>query len=483
MRKVFLEDLPKKEKGKTINWNESIGYKVRFIYNNIEGYVEIVDYKSKGRCLYIKYEDKDVFKIYVSRFQECGLGGLLGGRRTLNDRHNDRRISGFKIDLNETFKDDKRYLTIIDREYRIRINKDGYKQKLKYYKYKCNKCGYDEGWILECNLLKGINCACCSGQTTITGINDIATVAPWMIKYFQNPEEAKLRTCQSATKIYPICPYCGRVRNKEIRISNIYNSKSIGCSCGDGQSYPNKFMFSLLEQLKINFESEYCPKWSNLKKYDFYFMIKNKEYIVEMDGGWHKKDNSLSGKTKEESIAIDEYKDLKAKENGIEVIRIDCKKSNIEYIKGNILKSNIIDLFDLSNINWNKCEEFALSNRVKIACEYKKNNPNMTSSEIGRIMNLHCRTIAKYLKKGTELGWCEYDPVEEHRKSLIKIKRGISKKVEIFKDGVSLGIFESTMELERKSLELFGIKIQHSEVSKVCLNKNSNYKGYIFKYI
>ena len=38
MRKeIFLENLPKR--GRFIDWKNSIGHKVKFIYNNIEGYI------------------------------------------------------------------------------------------------------------------------------------------------------------------------------------------------------------------------------------------------------------------------------------------------------------------------------------------------------------------------------------------------------------------------------------------------------------
>lgn len=54
MRKVFLENLPRWEKGEgkgkigTINWSKSIGSKVRFVYEDIEGEVEIVGYDGKA---------------------------------------------------------------------------------------------------------------------------------------------------------------------------------------------------------------------------------------------------------------------------------------------------------------------------------------------------------------------------------------------------------------------------------------------------
>ena len=45
MRKIFTEDLPKWKEGRNkgkINWEASIGLKIRFIYNEINGYLEIL---------------------------------------------------------------------------------------------------------------------------------------------------------------------------------------------------------------------------------------------------------------------------------------------------------------------------------------------------------------------------------------------------------------------------------------------------------
>ena len=47
MRKVFLDELPRKNKN--INWKQSVGYVVKFIYDDIEGGVEIIDLTRENR--------------------------------------------------------------------------------------------------------------------------------------------------------------------------------------------------------------------------------------------------------------------------------------------------------------------------------------------------------------------------------------------------------------------------------------------------
>lgn len=300
-------------------------------------------------------------------------------------------------------------------------------------------------------------------------------------------EDAKKHTKGSDKFIIVKCPYCGN--KKKQRPNDIYQTKSIACICGDGFSYPEKFMYSLLTQLNLKFEKEYSPNWIKPKRYDFYIPLLN--LIVEMDGelGHGNKIHNKSSLTIEKTLEIDNYKDLKAKEYGIEVIRIDSKISEFEYIKNNILNSKLNKLFDLSSIDWNKCEEFTLSNLCKLACDYKKNNPNLTTVEIVKIMKLSKSSIWRYLKKGNELGWCKYDAKEELRKSGIKsgnkLGKEKSKMVEIFnEDRVSLGVFKSINELDRKSEELFNVKLNKSNISAVCTGKQkSNYKGYIFSFV
>jgi len=244
----------------------------------------------------------------------------------------------------------------------------------------------------------------------------------------------------------------------------------------------------MLVQLEIDFETEYNPEWIKPRRYDFY--IPSKNLIIEMDGGWHTSDNLMSGQTKEESKTIDDYKDQIAREHGIEVIRVNCCYSTFnnrfEYIKQNILVG-INKLFDLSNIDWNKCNEFANKNLVKEACELKKNNTSYSTGDIAKILNVCTATIREYLKIGNTNLWCSYNSKNEailtQTKNVSIIKNKFSKQVEIFKDDISLGIFESCLDLEEQSEKLFGIKLSRNAISAVARGKRNHHKGFIFKYI
>lgn len=479
---IYIDELIKYDEGMykgKIDWGSNINRCFRVLYKNKEYCFCIKDYIKKENKVILELDGRILKPIFTGHLLECKIGGIVGVKS-----------GDFKYEIGQVFKDDKRDIIIIDREYREKKKRSGYIEKQKWYKYRCNKCNWDEGWIDESPLLKN-GCSCCNGKTVVEGINDIPTTAPHLIKYFQNGiEDAKLYTQSSSEKIYPICPDCGRIKPKKMMITTI-NSWGIACACSDSISKPNKVMFSVLEQLQIEFETEKIFSWckfyldNKLKtgRYDFYVKLNDKEYIIEMDGEWHKTDNKMNGQTRENSNFIDSEKDRLAREHGIEVIRIDSSSSELEYIKNNIYKSILIDIFNLSKIDWAKVEEFTCTNLVKVACDYKKNNPNMSTNDIGKIMNFCSQTIQSYLKKGTSLSWCSYNVQEEITKTSIKNGKANGIKIEIFKDNISLGVFESAKELERQSLKLFGVKLFQASISTVCLGKSKQYKGFTFKKI
>jgi len=492
-KEIFLEHLPRWEKGfavrvGVIKWGECNGYKVKGLYDDIKFEIEIIKYNKDTRKLIIKYKNKE-YQLSTGELQKCSLGKILG-----------KVTDEFKVEIGERIKDKKRDITIVDREYRYKYKKSGYTEKEKWYKYHCNVCGWTEGWIIESSLLgkRKTGCSCCYGRTVVEGINSIVDTSPWMLEYFQGGyEEAKLYTQTSEKSITPICPFCRRVKSKKLSILNIYRNHSIGCSCSDKQPYPEKIMFNVLEQLGLNFEYHKTFKWSknvqveNIelcgnKEYDFAFKINDEYFVTETHGIQHYKESNRG-----RSLKIEEDNDKLKKElclaNGIKednYIVIDCRYSELELIKQNILKSNLTKLFDLSKIDWLKVEEFALSNLVKVACEYKRDNPDMTTGDIGKIMNLQAQTIRGYLIKGSKIwNWINYNGKEERSK--IGSKNGISTGLPliILKSNEYINISPSCAELARCSQELLSFKLSLAMVSYICLGKQEQTRGYVFKYI
>jgi len=489
MRETYLDELPKWEMGGqgtvgTTKWIKSSGLSFGFQYDDIKGTLKIISYEPIKQDLMIQYLDNKPYKINIHSIKECMLGKLLGVITT-----------NFKVEIGAIFKNDVYDYIIIDRKITRKIDKKGHQENRKWYKYHCNKCGYDEGWVLESNLIKpkGQNCSCCAGWTVIKDINDIKTTAPWMIPYFLNYEDSKLYVKNSGQKIKVICPDCNRIRDREIKVSDIYRTHSIGCSCGDKIPYSEKIMYSVLEQLHIDCITQLNKatfKWCNKFRYDFYVVITKN--IIETHGIQHYVQTGRKGaRSLEFEIENDAVKKELALKNGIkedDYIVIDCRWSEIEFIKNNIIDSELNNIFDLSKINWNKCEEYALKNLCKVACEMKRDNPNITCSKIGKSMNMTSQTIIKYLKRGSKIWeWCNYDPKEEMRRSGVRTSKSnigrVRHGVEIFKNNISLGIFESIGYLANKSESLFGIKLSRSGITRVCNGYLKENKGFSFKRI
>lgn len=130
MRRMFLEDFPRigSGKGDRIKWSDSVGFITKFIYDDIEGKIEIIGYELKTQSLYIKYNDI-IRKIKCYDFKKCHLASLLG-----------KYTGEFRANIGQEFKDNKRDLVIVDRKDIKNNNETG-----KWYQYKCNKCSWDNG--------------------------------------------------------------------------------------------------------------------------------------------------------------------------------------------------------------------------------------------------------------------------------------------------------------------------------------------------
>lgn len=330
----------------------------------------------------------------------------------------------FRLNIGTVYKTDKVDMTITDRFLDTVTTKSGTRAWRKY-KYTCNKCGYTDGVVEELKLInynRGCPCCCHNPQVVVPEINSIKAKAPWMMKLGVSEEDSIKYTPCSNKKIEVTCPDCGRKKN--ISIDRINKYKSISCTCGDGFSYPEKFMANTLIQLDVDFEPQLTKKvfkWCEDYRYDFYLPDYN--MIIETHGEQHYRESNFK-RTLEEEQSNDRLKKELAFKNGINTyIEIDCRESVLEYIKNSIHNSKLNELFDLTNIDWLKCEEYALSNLVKEVCEYWNNKEEWeTTTDVGRVFNLSKATIREYAKSGTKLNWCSYDAKEEINKTLFKSK-------------------------------------------------------------
>lgn len=484
MKQIFFDNLPKKNRmyqgynTEVIDWKNSPCKTVNFIYDEIKGVIFIKSFDKNTNMLVVVYKNKE-YPIHRNNFQMGQVGRIIG--KTTPD---------FKVGIGYNIKDKKRNLTIIDREHRLRNRKENFTENQKFYKVICHNCGWDEGWIEESQLVTlKTGCSCCYGRTAVEGINDIPTTAPWMISYFQGGyDEAKLYTRYSDKRIFPICPDCGTIKDKAITVSNIHKNHSIGCYCGDGISYPNKLCYNLLKQCSKQlkyFESEYSPDWAENYRYDFYFeILKNgttHKYIIEMDGGMGHGNNSDKKKA-QESLKIDTYKDKLANSQDIQVIRIDCLKSEIGYIMTNILNSPLNDILNLSVVNWKEVDKLSTTNLVKEVCllaDYVS-----CIEDLMAYFNLSRSTINLYLRKGKKFGWYNYDVWKNKIKAHdAKVKSDrLCEPIAVLVDNKIVFAFRSLRLFLSKSEEALEYKVSHYMFYKHLKNKTP-YNKYTFQHI
>lgn len=139
----------------------------------------------------------------------------------------------------------------------------------------------------------------------------MATTNPELIPLLKNPDDAYKYKTNTNKKIYFICPVCG---NELYKTGNEVYMHGLQCKyCSDGFSYAEKFMKSILSQLGINYIHQYNPGWARPYRYDFYFELDDKKYIIEMDGGIGHGNFTRDGKQDVVGKQIDDKKDALAK--------------------------------------------------------------------------------------------------------------------------------------------------------------------------
>lgn len=330
--------------------------------------------------------------------------------------------------------------------------------------------------VLHGNVL----CPYCAGRRVLVGFNDLWTTAPEVASILTNPSDGYSVTKGSSSKKMSFtCPLCGKEQDKYV--ANVVH-RGLQCSnCSDHITFPNRFSRAFLSQLPIDmFIPEYHPDWLKPYRYDNYFQYNNKEYILEMDGGighgnrqWKTGEQDIDGKR------TDELKDSMALARGMCVIRIDSKESSSEYIKNHILESQLSSIFDLSIIDWEKCNKDAQKNLVKACCDlYMHSTKNL--HKIAEQLKISHQTVWACLKKGAQFGWCDYDPKKSSSATEVG-KYGRKIIVTRINDGEQF-IFGNIGCCERDIQNVCGVKVTHNTIRKYC-NSQKPYHGFIFSFM
>lgn len=348
----------------------------------------------------------------------------------------------------------------------------GYHTKIDF------QCMYGHTWsATPSNVIDNHSyCPYCSGKKVLVGHNDLWTTRPDIAKLLKDKSDGYKYTKGSNKKVDFVCPECGIVNNKKIDMVCRY--RFVCQSCSDGISYPNKFGRAFLDQLPIiNHQCEYQPDWAKPFYYDNYFQYDEKEYIVEMDGLFHFEETTTTTISLEDRKRSDKIKDELAIKNNITIIRIDCRKSDCNYIKNNIINSELNNIFDLSCIDWMLCDQKAQKNLIKEVCNlYKSGIHNLYV--IKDMLHISIWAVRKYVQDGSKFGWCDYTVEKSIREGREKIMTPIN----IIDDsGNIIHNFKSISICIKEMKEMYNVYLTSSNIIKSC-QTNKPYKGFNFKY-
>lgn len=390
----------------------------------------------------------------------------------------------------------KRDLVIIDRKIErkkcnSKTSPNGHVIKTrKYYKYQCNVCGWAEGWVEQYIFEKEkTGCSCCAHMKIVKGINDIATTHPQFLQYFQNKNEAYSHSAHSDFKPTLVCPTCGYAHNNKT-LHNLIRQGFSCPNCSDGISYSEKFINALLRQLDVDFLPQLSKKnytWCERYRYDFWFQYHGEEYIIESHGRQHYEENVMPFNSLLNIQHNDKLKRDLATKNGFDdkhYIVLDCRKSERDWIRDSIIKSQLNDIFDFSTIDWSLCHANAMNSMVKIIAEYWERHKyeGTSTTEIAKIFRLDRSTVVKYLKLGNQLNWCKYDSTDELMKNLEKARSAHQKRIVFLDKNMKLlAVFNSQLEAAEKSMEILNetTPLNSQCISRACCNVNNHwYRGY-----
>lgn len=308
----------------------------------------------------------------------------------------------------------------------------------------------------------------------IEGVNDMWTTNPELAFLLSNPEDGHKYTQSSGQKVDWKCPNCGEIiKNKAI---NHINKRGFKCpTCDDGMSFPERFLFHLFTEMNIDFIHDKSTEWSNNRRYDFRIPLLNT--IVEIHGSQHFKKGfqSLGGRTLEEEQENDEIKRILALSNGIKnYIIIDSIESDFEYIKNNVLKSDIAKLFNLKNINWDKVNKktqssilFRITDLWNIGYSIKG-----ISNEVDKNRN----TVTKFLNIGDKLNMCNYSIEESYRRGYLDANYKGKIVVQLTLNLEFINEFESIAKAKRET------KVDHSSINMCCRGKRKTAGGFKWMY-
>jgi hypothetical protein len=344
-----------------------------------------------------------------------------------------------------------------------------YKGTDKQAKFKCLRCE-SVFYTRACNLYEHRFCKKCNLEERYTRHGHSKTIYESdkeLFSLLKNKEDGYKYCPKSKVVLEWICPNCGSIINNSP--INIKRHGVLSCSfCSDGISYPNKFFANLLKLCNIKFESEVVFDWSKFDNGQFYrydFYIKRYNMIIEAMGDMHFSEHNF-GKDLSEIQSTDVEKETLAINNGIQYyFAIDCRQSDLNFIKESILFSELYGFLP-DNIDWELVDKNSRNSILKDVCEVYRKDKTILTGELAKIFNVKKTTIINYLKRGAKIGLCDYTPHDSYMRSNSPSKKIRYKPVLMLDNNGN--IFKKFRSLTEASTFL-GLSI--SRISIICSTK------------
>lgn len=284
------------------------------------------------------------------------------------------------------------------------------------------------------------------------------------------------------------CQDCGSI--KRVSESKLLHRGFTCANCSDNISRPERVFLSILLQLGIKYEYQKLFDWSKKVKLDcneipkdrFYdFYIPSINTIVEINGELHYREGKWSNSRSLDYVREnDKFKELLAKDNGIDkYIVIDCEEPEIDYIKDSVINSELNNVFDLSKIDWYKCDLDSCVSLMKV-CSDLWNSGMKSAVDISKEVSLSKATVITYLKKFNKLGLNDYNATSEKVRGARETQEKNKKALICLNNKM---IFESVIDCVNQSENVFGVKLSQSKISEVCRGNRKYHRNYQFKYI
>lgn len=334
-------------------------------------------------------------------------------------------------------------------------------------------CGHEWNSVIRDRAANNNGCPYCCNKKTLMGFNDIATTHPELIHLLLNKEDGFKYSYGSTKKINWKCNKCGNIINKS---PNEVTQRKLNCqSCSDGISLAEKVIFNLLKAKNLLFDKEIGFDWSLKKRYDFFLPELNT--IIEVHGKQHYNGGfkSLGGNDLSFEQANDQMKHKLAIENGIaKYIVIDASETSLSTFKREIIKSEIANIVDLNQINWEEIFQ-ASSKSVLIEVCIKWNNGERNFSNIAKEFGIAKCTVSDYLKRGADMNICTYTTEEATANSSLIPKRCVVQ-LSLANDYIAA----YTSMAEAKQQNNFN---SHSGISNCCSGRQKIAHGYRWMYL